>query len=118
MISGNMYYGYIPCGSKTSIVQIDNEDIECSTLTNVSAGDVGRIDLGNVPAGTYTVVLLPIGLTAYKDDGIGGKTEFALHNGVANTGANGAIVEINGIKYQVYGEFNLVAGQTVVYIEE
>lgn len=118
VISGNMYYGYIPCGSKTSIVQIDNKDLACSTLTNGSAEAIGRIDLGDVPAGTYTVILLPAGLTAYKDDGIGGKTGFALHNGASNTGANGALVEINGIKYQVYGEFNLVAGQTIVYIEE
>ena len=79
---------------------------------------VGRVDLGNVPAGTFTTVLLPNALKAYKDDGFGGKVPFELNNGITGSGANGATVTLGGVEYNVYGEFNLVAGKTFIYIEE
>lgn len=118
VISGDMYYGYVITDSMNSVVQIGSEQLELSTLTKASAQAVGRLSLGEVPAGSFTVVLLPDGLSAYKDDGFGGKVSFELNNGIAGSGSNGASVTIDGVKYNVYGEFNLVAGLTTLYIEE
>ena len=118
VITGNMYYGYIASDAMTSVVQIDAESLDVSTLTSVPAEAVGRVDLGNVPAGTFTTVLLPNALKAYKDDGFGGKVPFELNNGITGSGANGATVTLGGVEYNVYGEFNLVAGKTIIYIEE
>ena len=116
VISGDMYYGYV-INDSTSVVQIGSEHLALSTLTKVSAQAVGRVSIGNVPAGSFTVVLLPDGLTAYKDDGFCGKVPFELNNGIAGSGANGTTVTIDGVKYNVYGEFNLIAGLTTLYIE-
>ena len=118
VITGDMYYGYIVNDTMTSIVQIDDNNLLQSTLAKVSAQAVGRVDLGNVPAGTFTTVLLPNALKAYKDDGFGGKVPFELNNGIAGSGANGTTVTLGGVEYNVYGEFNLVAGKTIIYIEE
>lgn len=118
VISGDMYYGYVITDSMNSVVQIGSEQLELSTLTKASAQAVGRVPLGDVPAGSFTVVLLPDGLSAYKDDGFGGKVSFELNNGIAGSGSNGASVTLDGVKYNVYGEFNLVAGLTTLYIEE
>ena len=118
VISSNMYYGYIASDAMTSVVQIDAESLDISTLTSVPAEAVGKVDLGNVPAGTFTTVLLPNALKAYKDDGFGGKVPFELNNGIAGSGANGTTVTLGGVEYNVYGEFNLVAGKTIIYIEE
>ena len=118
VISGNMYYGYIASDTISSVVQIDAESLDISTLTSVPAEAVGKVDLGNVPAGTFTTVLLPNALKAYKDDGFGGKVPFELNNGIAGSGANGTTVTLGGVEYNVYGEFNLVAGKTFIYIEE
>ena len=118
VISGDMYYGYVVSDSITSIVQIGREHLALSTLTKASAKAIGRVSLGDVPAGSFTAVLLPEGLTAYKDDGLGGKVPFELNNGIAGSGANGTTVTIDGVKYNVYGEFNLIAGLTTLYIEE
>ena len=43
---------------------------------------------------------------------------FEVDNGIAGSGANGTTVTLDGVKYNVFGEFNLVAGETCVYIEE
>ena len=118
VISGDMYYGYVISDSMTSVVQIGSEHLSLSTLTKASAQAVGRVTLGDVPAGSFTTVLLPDGLTAYKDDGLGGKAPFELNNGISGSGANGSAVTIDGVRYNVYGEFNLVAGLATLYIED
>ena len=118
VVAGDMYYGYIASDTMTGIVQINDESLLQSTLAKAPAQAVGRVDLGNVPGGTFTAVLLPDGLTAYKDDGLGGKVPFEIDNGIAGSGANGTAITLNGVKYNVYGEFNLVGGKTVIYIEE
>ena len=118
VVAGDMYYGYIASDTMTGIAQINDECLQVSTLAKAPAQAVGRVDFGNVPGGTFTAVLLPDGLTAYKDDGLGGKVPFEIDNGIVGSGANGTAITFNGVKYNVYGEFNLVGGKTVIYIEE
>ena len=93
--------------------------LNTGTMTAVDADAIGAVNLGTVPAGTFTVVLIPATskLIAKKDDGFGGKVNFDLNNGVAGSGANGASVFIGVLEYRVYGEFNLVSGETIVYID-
>ena len=61
--------------------------------------------------------LVPAGFTVSKDDGLGGRVPFELDNGAAGTGANGQKLTINGTEYLAFGEFNLIAGETIIYID-
>ncbi len=117
-VSGNMYYGIISNSSITSVTQLSPADLSQPQIVSVQA-ETGKFELGSVSPGSWTIILLPAGLTAYKDDGFGGKTAFALSNGAAGTGANGcSSVTIDGEVYYIFGEFNLVTGNMIVYIEE
>lgn len=120
IIGGTMHYGYIPSSSDfQSVKDITADLLNTGTMTAVDADAIGAVNLGTVPAGTFTVVLIPATskLIAKKDDGFGGKVNFDLNNGVAGSGANGASVFIGVLEYRVYGEFNLVSGETIVYID-
>lgn len=119
VVGGTMYYGYLPSSSDfQSVTAITADMIDEDTITAADASAVGAISLGNVPAGTFTVVLVPAdsGLTVKKDDGLGGKVGFEIDNGIAGSGANGATVTLGENTYKVYGEFNLVDGATTIYI--
>ena len=119
-IGGTMYYGYLSSTSSfQSVTAITADMLEADTIIAADATAVGAISLGIVPAGSFTVVLVPAdsGLTVRKDDGFGGKVAFELDNGIAGSGANGATVTIGDNQYKVYGEFNLVDGATSVYID-
>ena len=118
-IGGTMYYGYLPSTSTfQSVADITVDMLEEDTIIAADATAVGAISLGVVPAGSFTVVLVPAdsGLTVKKDDGFGGKVAFELDNGIAGSGANGATVTLGENTYKVYGEFNLVDGATTVHI--
>lgn len=52
-------------------------------------------------------------LTVTKDNGFGGKTMFDT----SIMGANGLKLKINGIDYNIYGEFFIVDGKIKIYIE-
>lgn len=119
VVGGTMYYGYLPSSSDfQSVTAITADMIEEDSIAAADASSVGAISLGNVPAGSFTVVLVPSesGLTVTKDDGFGGKVPFELDNGIDGSGANGATVTLGENTYKVYGEFNLVDGATTVYI--
>lgn len=117
-VNGNIYYGFFESSTMTAISQISAAELTHPGVIT-SQGSSGKFEIGPVTPGSWTVVLLPEGLTAKKDDGFGGKVEFSLHNGAPNTGANGtATVTIDGSTYRVFGEFNLVAGNVTIYIEE
>ena len=67
-------------------------------------------------AGERFVVAIPFDreMKAYKDNGFGGKVPFRENP----MGANGNIeVEVDGVRYRVYGEFFTTAGNTKIYIE-
>ena len=114
-----VYYGWVSDVFRTADLTVKSLDVE-----SVKKGAVcryGRTGLGGAPAGALLVVLIPNGTAfrAWKDDGFGGRIDFSLNNGGMGTGSNGEVtVELDGIKYQAYGEFNLVAGETYMYIEE
>ena len=119
VIGGTMYYGYLPSTSSfQSVADITADMLEEDTIIATDASAVGLVALGDIPAGTFTVVLVPAdsGLTVKKDDGFGGRVDFELDNGIAGSGANGAIVAVGNKQYKVYGEFNLVSGATSVHI--
>lgn len=119
-VGGTMYYGYLSSTSSfQSVTAITADMLEEDTIIAADATAAGAISLGVVPAGSFTVVLVPAdsGLTVRKDDGFGGKVAFELDNGIAGSGANGATVTIGDTQYKVYGEFNLVDGATSVHVD-
>ena len=93
----------------------DVEDV--SSLDGLTRIASGAVSVSTRP-GDMTVVLVPAGYHAAKDDGFGSKAPFAEDNGAAGTGANGTPVTIGGVRYKLYGEFNLVTGTTIIYINE
>lgn len=69
-----------------------------------------------VNAGDRFVVAIPFDreLTAYKDNGFGGRVPFSENP----MGANGDIeIKVDGVRYKVYGEFFTTTGNTKIYIE-
>ena len=88
-----------------------------SELTEITPGSTSSAAIATVP-GSLTCILVPGGFTVLKDDGFGGRVPFELHNGAADTGANGTLLTLDGLTYSAFGEFNLVTGTTIIYIEE
>ena len=121
-----MWYGYITAevaGNITGVTQITAEMLAAAkaagTVTQAeTASAIGKVTLANVPAYSWVAALLPSGLKATKDDGLGGKAAFAADNGAANSGANGTELTLGEVKLNVYGELQIVTAQTTIYIEE
>ena len=112
-----IYYGYIQNENVYSVAQITGSMI---TGQSVFSANTGVIQVSvNAPAGSVIFAMIPSGsgLTVKKDDGVGGKTEFNLNNGTTGTGANGMPITCNGLDYLIYGEFNLVNAETIIYVE-
>lgn len=111
-----MYYGYVLSSSEIyKVSQLTEESLSEATVSSgqISGGAV-TID---APAGAVVFALVPVGFTVSKDDGLGGRVPFELDNGTAGTGANGQKLTINGTEYLAFGEFNLIAGETIIYID-
>lgn len=72
-------------------------------------------DVLPVEAGDRLVIAIPYDydLTAYKDNGFGGKVPFST----TVMGTNGMDLKINDIRYKIYGEFITVGGNIKIYIE-
>lgn len=117
-VSGNMYYGVIHSTTMTNITQVTADELSASSVITEPASAIGKVDLGEVPSGSWIIALLPSGLSARKDDGFGGKTGFAENNAAPSTGANGQAVDVDGNSYYVYGEFVLATGRATIYIED
>ena len=113
--SQRIYYGTINDGSTYAISQITADML--ADLTAETPGSTSSAAIATVP-GSLTCILVPEGFTVLKDDGFGGRVPFELHNGAADTGANGALLTLDGMTYRAFGEFNLVTGTTIIYIEE
>ena len=112
----SMYYGYVLSSSEIyKVSQLTEESLSEATVSSgqISGGAV-TID---APAGAVVFALVPAGFTVSKDDGLGGRVPFELDNGAAGTGANGQELTINGTEYLAFGEFNLIAGETIIYID-
>lgn len=115
-ITQMMYYGYINDGTTWHISDITGTMLTGAGVTEAAPGVLGKTAI-NAPAGSLIFALLPSGYEAKKDDGLGGKVTFSEDNGESGTGANGSSVTIDGKTYKAYGEFNLVAGETFLYID-
>lgn len=86
-------------------------------IKNLAQHDVKAMELSLLAqAGERFVVAIPFDqeLKAYKDNGFGGKVPF-FENPM---GANGNIeVEVDGVRYKIYGEFFTTTGNSKIYIE-
>lgn len=100
------YYGVIR--GLTSFGAITSAQL--AGLTKLSSKPSGMINVP-VTAGD-TMVVLTKGDVVKKDDGIGGRVDFAT----TIMGANGQDVTIDGVNYKAYGETFIVSGNVGFYI--
>lgn len=113
--TATVFYGCISDGVTYQVSQITAEKLAAdSVISGPVPADAVTID---APAGAVVFALVPAGFTVSKDDGLGGRVPFELDNGTAGTGANGQKLTINGTEYLAFGEFNLIAGETIIYID-
>lgn len=93
------------------------EYITENMIKNLAQYDVKAMGLSLLAqAGERFVVAIPFDqeLKAYKDNGFGDKVPF-FENPM---GANGNIeVEVDGVRYKIYGEFFTTTGNLKIYIE-
>lgn len=113
-----IYYGYIR--DLTSVTGITDEILQKAitdgTMKEVDAHKLDKTSAGIAEEGSCVVVIVPDGYSAAKDDGFGGQMEFNVNNGLANSGANGAALSLNGKAYKVYGEFKINTAEVFIYV--
>ena len=114
-----VYLGYIPYsvyGETLSIADITMDMIkhEDSAMQSFE-GAVGKTSTGLVPEGAYILIAIPeeLNMVGYKDDGLGRKVDFDE----SVIGANGVVVDYDGVNYKLYGELSLVEGERFLYVE-
>ena len=117
-MNAQMFYGFIHSpvsGPIMSYSDITPDMVkEGADIVSSRIGEKNAVSMGNVPEGCYIVVAVPSS-TKYvvtKDNGFGGKTTFDD----TVVGANGVEVDFGNIKYSLYGELALVAGERYIYI--
>ena len=114
-----IYYGYFTSDTITSVKDITDGELSQSTIYKMPNAS-SDVLIHNIPAGAFTVVLVP----SHLDKGAAKKTisdtytSFYENNGIAGTGANGFELNLNGIDYKVYGEFNLTETYTIIRVSE
>jgi hypothetical protein len=114
-----VYLGYIPYsvyGNTVNIADITMDMIKHEdSAMQTFEGSVGKTSTGLVPEGAYILVAVPeeFNMTAYKDDGLGRKVDFDE----SVIGANGVVVNYDGVNYKLYGELSLVEGERFLYVE-
>lgn len=94
---------------------IGYEYITAEMVKELASYDVEQMeDVFAVDAGDRFVVAIPYDwdLTAYKDNGFGGKVTFST----SVMGANKMKLDIDGVAYKIYGEFITVGGDVKIYI--
>lgn len=119
-IKSQMFYGVVD--PTTSGVITTYADVTIDMLNNAEGvkstkpGERLALSLGYVDEGSYIIIAVPAlyDFTVTKDNGFGGKIEFDE----SVIGANGIDVEFGDTDYRLYGEFVLVGGERIVYIEE
>lgn len=118
-----IYYGYIDGSDMASVKGITwdilKQAIADKTMVEIDAKTLPKTSIGTPPAGAFTVVIVPEnGFVATKDNGFGGQTSFIedTPGGLKGTGANGAEIILNSIKYKVYGEFQLNNAEVSIYV--
>jgi hypothetical protein len=118
-----IYYGYIYGSNMASVKGITwdilKQAIADKTMVEIDAKTLPKTSIGTPPAGAFTVVIVPEnGFVATKDNGFGGQTSFIedTPGGLKGTGANGAEIILNSIKYKVYGEFQLNNAEVSIYV--
>jgi len=115
--TGTMYYGYVQEAEMTSISEITADMLTQPTMTSATAGMLEKQSIGVVPAGAWVAVLAPVGYVATKFDGVSEQIPFDEDNGAPGTGANGTEIELDGVTYKLYGEFQLTNSEKFIYID-
>lgn len=117
--ASDMLYGFIPACIHQGL---RFDDVTWYMLTRPATYKnvckPGTLDktLINVPEGAMAFVLIPSEkYVATKDNGIGRKVPFS---GDIDMAANGYKLELNGVKYVLYGELMLIDAPLFIYVDE
>ena len=116
----NVYYGYFPYTVNPDLRNYADIKLEYilheDAVMETAEGVLDKTSIGDVPSGGFIVVAIKkeLGLTAKKDDGIGGLVEFDE----TDIGANGVEVVFNDVEYLLFGEFAVIDGERFIYIIE
>lgn len=114
----NVYYGYFPYTVDPDLRNYADIKLEYllheDAVMETAEGVLDKTSTGDVPSGGFIVVAIKkeLGLTAKKDDGIGGLVEFDE----TDMGANGVEVVFNDVEYLLFGEFAVIDGERFIYI--
>ena len=108
-------FGVIADGETYAVSQVTAEMLSSMTSAELTSALTETL---NVTPGSVSVILVPAGYAVTKDDGFGNRVPFDENNGTLGTGANGTTVTLGGTEYKAYGEFNLVTGNTIIYIQQ
>lgn len=119
-IKSQMFYGVID--PTTAGVITTYADVTIDMLNNEAGvkstipGERLSLSIGHVDEGSYIIVAVPAiyNFTVTKDNGFGGRIEFDE----SIIGANGIDVEFDKTDYRIYGEFVLVGGERIIYIDQ
>ena len=112
-----IYYGYFTSDTITSVKDITISELEQSTIHTMYDTSYNVI-IRDIPAGAFTFVLVPsaLGKGAAKKTIMDTYTSFYEDAGTTGTGSNGSEISLYGITYNVYGEFNLTATDTIIMV--
>jgi hypothetical protein len=114
----NVYYGYFPYTVNPDLRNYADIKLEYllheDAVMETAEGVLDKTSTGDVPTGGFIIVAIKkeLGLTAKKDDGIGGLVEFDE----TDMGANGVEVVFNDVEYLLFGEFAVIDGERFIYI--
>lgn len=114
----NVYYGYFPYTVNPDLRNYADIKLEYllheDAVMETAEGVLDKTSTRDVPSGGFIVVAIKkeLGLTAKKDDGIGGLVEFDE----TDIGANGVEVVFNDVEYLLFGEFAVIDGERFIYI--
>ena len=118
-----IYYGFISAentGDTTNVAAL-TEDMIMSAVakgTVVKSSDLSDRPIKlNPSAYSWVFALVPSTKKVLKDDGLGGKVQFLLDNGIPNSGANKIQFTLGDLVFDMYGELQIVTAETTLYIE-
>lgn len=114
VVSNIVYYGYILDGVTYRVSDVTADMILANSRTTTVATTDG-IAL-SVLTGSVYYIAVPVGHSAFKDDGTGNQIPFDENMGIEGTGANGIELTINKASYKLYGEFSMIDCNNTLYV--
>ena len=91
--------------------------VDSGSLSSTLTYRIGETNIVSVPEGSFIIVAVPkaYNYSVTQDDGFGNSVIFSCDFN-SNFKANGIDVTLNGIAYQLYGEYSTLTSDRKIYI--